>query len=70
MIMSMRSIKSEFEGSLFPLKLGVAPMPSWKRRVTVSATTAGDRTRRSEQAEVETTRKLELVHTVSDKTDC
>lgn len=64
--MSMRSIRSELDGSLFPLKLGVSSLPAWKRRVMTPQSYPGGRMRRSEQVEAESVRRLELVKAPAD----
>ena len=59
--MSMRSIRSELKGSLFPLKVGVSSAPVWARRAqaSVPAPGPGERTRRSELIDLETAKREE-----------
>lgn len=68
--MSMRTIKSDLESSRFPLKVGLQPSPSWKRKTaTVPGPGSGPRQRRSEKLDAELLKLKEKAQGNSDKGD-
>ena len=68
--MSMRTIKSDLESSRFPLKVGLQPSPSWKRRTSIApGPGSGSRQRRSEKVEAEMLKLKEKAQGNSDKGD-
>jgi hypothetical protein len=67
--MSMRSIKSDLEFSRFPVKLGLQPTPSWKRRTPAPGPGSGTKLRRSDKVEADALRRVEKAQGNSDKGD-
>lgn len=67
--MSMRSIKSDLEYSRFPMKLGLSPAPSWKRRTPAPGPGTGTRQRRSDKISAEALKQVEKAQGNSDKGD-
>ena len=59
--MSTRSIRSELKGSRYPLKLAMAPAPSWARRAPSPAPgpEPGDRVRRSELVDLDSVKRAD-----------
>ncbi len=67
--MSMRSIKSDLEYSRFPMKLGMPPSPSWKRRTPAPGPGSGTRLRRSDKIDADALKREEKAQGNSDKGD-
>lgn len=65
--MSMRSIRSDLEYSRFPVKLGLPPGPSWKRRTPAPGPGSGTRQRRSEKVDADALKRAEQAQGNSDK---